>query len=320
MIDPGGSLRVVVSALLANLLVAALKFLTAFASGSTAMLAEALHSLADTGNQLFLLVGMRRSARPADARHPFGHGRESYFWGFMAAASIFLIGAVVSVREGADKLYELWHGHGRPPGAVKWALLVLGGSAALELWSLRTAVREFRQVTGGRGLRRALADLRDPSVTTVLFEDTAALFGLAVAAAGVLLSHYTGNPLWDALASVIVGLALGAVALHLGRDSKSLLIGEAVPPEQHRRIARLAAEFPGVLEVVHLRTIHIGPRDALAALKLRFARDLSVAELEDRINRLEARLRAEFPHLRRIYVEPGFDEARLRRDVQEQHC
>ncbi|MCS6912548.1 MAG: cation diffusion facilitator family transporter [Myxococcales bacterium] len=303
-----GGQRVVVIALVVNLLIAGFKFVTAGISRSTAMLAEAVHSLADSANQVFLLIGMRRSVRPPDARHPFGYGTETYFWAFIVAGSIFLIGAVVSIWEGVEKLWQIYHGTHRGHGDVRWALLVLGVSIVLELVSLRAALVEFRHLTGGRGLRRTLEDARDPTVLTVLFEDVAALFGLIAALCGVLLTYLTGQPIWDALASVVVGLALAVVAIVLGRDSKSLLIGEAVPADEQRQIIELVAAWPDVLAVVHLRTLHIGPKEVLAALKLRFRRDLTIDDLEQSINGLEAALRNAFPHLRRIYIEPGFDE------------
>ena len=308
----GGGYRVVMVALAINLLIAAFKFVAAALSRSTAMLAEAVHSLADTANQAFLLIGMRRSSRPPDALHPFGYGTESYFWAFIVAGSIFLIGSAVSIWEGAEKLLMILRGEHPAEGNVYWALCVLSVSLLLELWSLRTALAEFRHLSQGRGLRQALRDIRDPTVLTVLFEDLAALFGLVAALIGVGVSHLTGQPVWDALASIVVGLALGTVAFYLGRDSMSLLIGEAVPQEEHSRLVQIAAEHPDVLQVVHLRTLHIAPQEVLAAFKLRFARELTMDALETRINELEKKLRTAYPHLRRIYIEPGFDEAALR--------
>jgi cation diffusion facilitator family transporter len=315
-----GGLRVVLVALVINLLIALFKFIAAGFSGSTAMLAEAVHSLADTANQAFLLIGMRRSSRPPDALHPFGYGTESYFWAFIVAGSIFLIGAAVSIWEGSEKIWHiLHHDQTTPHGNVKWAIIVLSVSLVLESWSLRAAVQEFAHMTAGKGLRKTIEDARDPTVLTVLFEDLAALFGLAVALIGVGASYLTGNPLWDAMASIVVGVALLVVAIFLGRDSMSLLIGEAVPSEEHDRIVALAAAHPGVLEVVHLRTKHIAPQEVLATFKIRFARDLTMDALEQKINDMEAELRAQFPHLRRIYVEPGFDEAKQRREKGIQH-
>jgi len=305
----------VIVALVINLLIAGFKFIAAFISQSTAMLAEAVHSLADTANQGFLLVGMRRSSRPPDQLHPFGYGTETYFWAFIVAGCIFLVGAAVSIWEGVQKVWAIINHKPESHGDVRWAIAVLGVSLLLELWSLRTAVEEFRNISKGRGLRQALRDIRDPTVLTVLFEDLAALFGLAVAMAGVVATHFTHQPIWDALASIFVGLALGCVAFFLGRDSMSLLIGEAVPEEEHKRMVQIAAGFPGVLEVVHVRTMHIAPQEVLGAFKLHFARDLTMDQLEAKINELEKVLRATFPHLRRIYVEPGFDESKIRRQL-----
>ena len=313
----GGGYRVVIVALVINLLIAAFKFLAAALSRSTAMLAEAVHSLADTANQAFLLVGMKRSSRPPDQLHPFGYGTESYFWAFIVAGSIFLIGSAVSIWEGSQKLWLILRGEPVHEGNVYWALGVLTVSLVLEGWSLRTALAEFRHLSKGRGLRQALRDIRDPTVLTVLFEDLAALFGLAAALLGVTLSYLTGQPVWDALASIVVGIALGTVAFYLGRDSMSLLIGEAVPQEEHQKLVEIAAAQPGVLQVIHLRTLHIAPQEVLAAFKLRFARDLTMDGLEERINDLEKTLRTAYPHLRRIYIEPGFDEAALRRERGE---
>lgn len=311
----GGGERVVRIALVINLLIALFKFVAAAISASTAMLAEAVHSLADTANQVFLLIGIRRSSRPPDALHPFGYGTETYFWSFIVAGSIFLIGAVVSIWEGSQKIIAILRGTDHPHGDIRWAVAVLGVSFLLELWSLRAAVQEFKHITKGRGFRKTLADARDPTVLTVLFEDLAALFGLGVALIGVLASHFTGQPIWDALASILVGAALAVVAVFLGRDSLSLLIGEAVPVEEHEKMTQLAAAHPGVLEVVHIRTLHISPREVLGAFKLRFARDLSMDALEAKINDIEAELRKHFPHLVRIYIEPGFNEAKLRGEL-----
>ena len=308
----GGGYRVVMVALVINLLIAAFKFVAAALSRSTAMLAEAVHSLADTANQAFLLVGMKRSSRPPDALHPFGYGTESYFWAFIVAGSIFLIGSAVSIWEGVQKLWLLANGGHPAEGNVYWAIGVLSVSLVLEMWSLRTAMAEFRHLSQGRGLRQALRDIRDPTVLTVLFEDLAALFGLVAALIGVTVSHLTGQPIWDALASIVVGLALGTVAFYLGRDSMSLLIGEAVPEEEHKKLMEIAAAHPDVVQVVHLRTLHIAPQEVLAAFKLQFARELTMDTLEQRINELEKKLRTAYPHLRRIYIEPGFDEVPLR--------
>ena len=298
--------RVVVAALLANLAIAISKFVAAFLSGSTAMLAEACHSLADSTNQVFLLIGLRRAGRPADDRHPFGYGTETYFWAFVVALCIFLVGGAFAVYEGIHKMLGPQQDLGNPLSAY----VVLIVSIALESYSFWVALKEFAHLRRGRSIWTTLREARDPTVLTVLFEDAAALFGLFVALGGVALSHATGSSLWDGGASVLVGVALILVALVLARHAKALLIGRSVPPSEQERITAIARGAADVLAVVHIRTIHLGPEDVMCGLKLTFRRELDVATLELRINELEAALRRELPHLTRIYVEPGFDERR----------
>jgi cation diffusion facilitator family transporter len=307
----GGSRRVVVAALLINIAIAACKFVAAFFSRSSAMLAEACHSLADTTNQIFLLIGMRRMERPPDQHHQFGHAREGYFWAFMVALSIFALGAGFSIREGIHKIEHRFDPD-MALGDPRWAYAVLAASIVLESYSLVIAMREFRHISAGRGVRRTLEEARDPTVLTVMFEDIAALVGLGLALGGILLTRYTGDVLWDGLASILVGVALAGVAWMLARDAKSLLIGEGVTPGEDARIREIVAAQPDVLELVHLRTMHLGPDEVIMAVKVRFNGDLSVRALEDRINDMEAALRKDLPKLVRIYVEPGFDERRER--------
>ncbi len=303
-----GGERVVVAALAVNLAIAVGKFVAAGFSGSTAMLAEACHSLADSANQIFLLIGMRRSTRAPDAKHPFGYGSETYFWAFIVALCIFSIGGGISVIEGVQKIV---HRHD-PAHALHdpwWAIGVLGASVLLESYSLKVALHEFQEIRAGRSVRRTLKDARDPTVLTVLFEDLAALFGLAVALGGVVLTWRTGQAVWDGLASVIVGVALVAVAWVLARDAKGLLIGAAAAPADEAKIAEVVRTHPDVVALVHARTMHLGPTEVILALKVHFNPQMTVAVLERRINELEARLREAVPTLRRIYVEPGFDES-----------
>lgn len=300
-----GGQRVVLAALVINFLIAGFKFVAAYFSRSTAMLAEAGHSLADTTNQIFLLIGLRRSARPPDEQHPFGYGPETYFWAFMVALSIFAVGAFFSIYEGAQKImYREAHAL----GDARWAYGVLGVSIVLELYSCAVALKEFHHLRAGRGIRRTLKEARDPTVVTVLFEDLAALFGLFVALGGVALSHATGNLVWDGVASILVGCALGAVAWVLAVDSKALLIGRGVVSIDEAEIRRVVTAHPDVLALIHLRTMHLGPQEVMAGIKLRFRSTLTTTQLEAAINELERQLRAAVPHLRRIYIEPGFDE------------
>ncbi len=312
MAQSEGGRGVVVAALAVNVAIALFKFVAAGLSRSSAMLAEACHSTADTCNQIFLLIGMRRSARPADRAHPFGYGPETYFWAFMVALCIFTLGGYFSVHEGIEKIL-----HRHDPGAAltnpRWAYAVLVLSIILESYSFSVAMKEFRHIRAGRGIRRTLRETRDPTVLTVLFEDLAALFGLFVALGGIILTRVTNNLAWDGVASIVVGLALGAVAVVLARDTKSLLIGESVNEEDERAIRDIVAAHRDVEELIHLRTMHMSPQEVIAAIKVRFAGSLDVRTLEARINEIEAALRQRLPILRRIYIEPGFDEEAARR-------
>jgi cation diffusion facilitator family transporter len=308
----GGGKGVVIAALAVNVAIALFKFVAAIFSRSSAMLAEACHSTADTCNQIFLLIGMRRSERPPDRKHPFGHGPETYFWAFMVALCIFTLGGYLSVEEGVHNILHR-HDPAAALGNPRWAYAVLVISMFLESYSFSVAMKEFRHIRAGRGIRRTLRETRDPTVLTVLFEDLAALFGLAVALVGISLAQVTGNLAFDGAASIVVGLALGAVAVVLARDTKSLLIGESVNEADEQAIKDVVCASADVEELVHLRTMHMGPSEVIAAIKVRFAGHLDVRALEQRINAIEAALRQRLPILRRIYIEPGFDEEALRK-------
>jgi len=309
-------LRVVVAALAVNVAIAIFKFIAAFFSRSSAMLAEACHSTADTANQIFLLIGMRKSARPPDRDHPFGYGPETYFWAFIVALCIFSVGGFFSVHEGVEKIL-----HRNDPTSElsdpRWAYIVLGVSILLETYSFSVAMREFRHIRAGRGVRRTLKETRDPTVLTVLFEDLAALFGLGVAFGGILLAHVTGNVAWDGAASIVGGLALGAVAWVLAKDTKSLLIGQSVNEADEQKIRDIVTANRDVVELVHLRTMHMAPEEVIAAIKVRFLGNLDTRTLELRINEIEAALRQALPRLRRIYIEPGFNEESARQSLDQ---
>ncbi|HEY2744958.1 MAG TPA: cation diffusion facilitator family transporter [Polyangia bacterium] len=309
-------MRVIVAALAVNVAIAIFKFIAAGLSRSSAMLAEACHSTADTANQIFLLIGLRKSARPPDRDHPFGYGPETYFWAFMVALCIFSVGGGVSVHEGVEKILHRHDPSQRLAGA-RWAYVVLGVSILLETYSLSVAMREFRHIRAGRGIRRTLKETRDPTVLTVLFEDLAALFGLAVALGGIVLTRVTGNVAYDGAASIVVGLALGGVAFVLARDTKSLLIGQSVTEADEQKIRDIVSAHPDVVELVHLRTMHMAPEEVLAAIKVRFLGNLDARTLELRINDIEAALRRELPRLRRIYIEPGFNEESARASLNQ---
>lgn len=300
----GESTLVVVAALLANLFIAVAKFVAAFFTRSSAMLAEGFHSLADTANQVFLLLGIRLSARPADGKHPFGYAQERYFWAFIVAISIFAVGAAFSCYEGVHKVI-----HYRDPAQALrhpfWAVTVLVISIVLEGVSWTIAMRQFIRDKGDRTVRQVLRDARDPVLITVLFEDSAAMFGLLTALAGLALAWATGNMLFDGIASVLVGIVLAAVAFFLARETKDLLLGESVPEGDRRRIEELVNGFDEVRTLVAHRTMHLGPLEVLAVMKIEFVDGLQTKELEQVIDRIESALRGELPQLKRIWIEPG---------------
>lgn len=299
-----GSQSVVVKALLANFGIAIAKFVAAFMSRSASMLAEAVHSLADSGNQIFLLLGMRRAARKEDAIHEFGYAAERYFWAFIVAVSLFTIGATFSMYEG---IHKVLHPEGTI-GSRTVAYAVLGVSIGLELFSLQAAVAEFRHLKAGRSLRQTIDEARDAVIIVVLFEDIAALVGLVAALFGLLMSQLTGNLVWDGVGSIIVGVTLFGVAYFLAMKTKQLLIGQSVPQAQRARMIEIVEGSPGIKRLVHLRTMHLGPEEVLVGMKVVMGDDTKAKDATQFVDALEARLRAEIPILKRIYVELGHSD------------
>jgi cation diffusion facilitator family transporter len=292
--------RSILTALAANVVIAIAKFAAAIVSGSAAMLAEALHSLADTGNELLLLVGISRSRRPADDLHPFGHGRERYVWTFLVAVNLFTLGAAFSIYNGVHGLLA-----GEEPPQATIAFAVLGLSALFEGYALHTSWKQFRgRRREGVGLLRDLRDSKDPELLTVLGEDTAALCGLFVAALGLGLTVLTGNTAFDAAGSIGVGLILGAVALLLGREVHALILGETAGPEIDGRVRGIVERSPSVLQIRTLHTVHTGPDEIFLVLEVTFADDLRADGIEEAIDRLEAEIRREMPQIARIAIEP----------------
>jgi cation diffusion facilitator family transporter len=296
-----GSLLVVIKALSANLGIAVIKFIVAFLSGSAAMTAEAVHSLADSGNQVLLLVGLNRSQRSEDTRHEFGYGSEGYFWAFIVAISLFTMGATFSIYEGVEKILHRDVHMGNP----LWAYIVIGASLGLESFSLKSAYDEFQKFRGGRSLRRAIDEVRDASIIVVLFEDSADIAGLLIAGLGILLAQLTGDPLWDGVASITVGVLLAGVATFVAMKTKALLVGEAVTTAERARIIELTTASPGVRKLIHLRTLHLGPEDVIVAMKVAFDDDATTTQIAEYVDGVEERLRSALPHLSRIYIEVG---------------
>lgn len=300
----GESRFVVIAAFGANLLIAVAKFVAATFTRSSAMLAEGFHSLADTVNQLFLLVGIKLSARPADGRHPFGYAQERYFWAFIVAISIFTVGAAFSGYEGVHKILH----YDAPEQSLKhpwWGVGVLAISILLEGTSWIIAIREFVRFKGDRTLRQSIEETRDPVLITVLFEDSAAMFGLVAALIGLGASWATGNMLFDGIASVVVGMVLALVAYFLARETKDLLLGESVPKSDSQSIRQVVESYPQVNQLVIQRTMHLGPNEVLAVLKVEFAEGMVTAEIESTVDGIEEKLRECLPHLKRIWIEPG---------------
>ncbi len=307
----GDPRRVVRAALAANLAIAAAKFVAAYLSGSAATLAEAIHSLADSGNQILLLVGLVRAARPEDARHPFGHAAERYFWPFMVAMLLFSVGGAFSIAEG---WHHLTHPHPVRAGDFgTWregplsSLAVLGLSVLLESYSCAVAFREFNRERGVRSFVGALFEGRDPMIPLVLLEDLAALAGLTMAFAAVLGTVLAGDSRIDALGSVGVGVLLVVVAVFVARDVHGLLIGEGLTDENLARARAALAETDGVRRVVTMRSLHLGPDEALLGAKIALDPSYGVAEVEAAIDRAELAVRASVPILKYVYLEPDSD-------------
>lgn len=285
------------AAIAGNLAIAATKLIAAYFTGSSAMLSEGIHSLVDTGNGGLLLLGLRKSKKPADANHPFGHGKELYFWSLVVAILIFALGGGMSVYEG---IVHLTQPHLSDP---TWNYVVLGFAIIFESISFFFAFRAFRVEMGGQGIFQTIRTSKDPTTFTVLFEDTAALLGLLVAFIGIFLGHVLQNPYLDGTASIVIGLILGVVAAFLAYESKGLLIGEGVNPEVLASIRSLAAHEHSVEEVRKSLTMHFGPNDVLLALDVRFKKHLKAGEIAAAIDRLEKKIRDKHPEIKHIFIE-----------------
>ena len=287
-----------VAAIAGNAAIAAIKFVAGAMTGSSAMISEGIHSLVDTGNGGLLYMGLRRSERPADAQHPFGHGGEVYFWSLIVAVSIFGIGGGMSIYEGITHIR-----HPAPSGGSRDRLRRACPGGGLRDMSFSVAWRAFRATKGERPALSAIHHGKDPSLFTVLFEDTAALFGLAVAFLGVFLSHQLQRPTLDGLASVIIGLILIVAALWLAVESKSLLVGEAADPELVRDVRELALADPDVTGLGAVLTMHLGPEDVLLNIEVQFTPGLPAEEIHTVVHRLEAAIVARYPEVSKIFVE-----------------
>ncbi|MDH5491209.1 MAG: cation diffusion facilitator family transporter [Myxococcales bacterium] len=302
------SKKVIFLALGANFGIALAKFVAFFFTASSAMLAEAIHSLADTGNQILLLLGMRRAAQPPDARHPFGYKMESYFWSFIVAMMLFTLGGLFAIYEGLHKLHEL-HAlidAGEHPSMehpmVAVGVLVLG--ILLEGLSWLAATREVNRLRGDQGLLEYIESSKSTEIIVIFLEDTAALIGLVLALGGVILVLVTGNPFWDVYATFAIGGLLVVIAFTVARETKSLLIGEAATQQSQDAIRALVVDTEGVLRLLNMRTMQLGDDEFLVSLKVQWQGDLTVEDVSRRTNGLEDRIRKAIPRARYLFVEP----------------
>lgn len=298
----GGSTGVVLVALVCNLAIAAAKFVAYTWTGSSAMLSEAVHSLVDTSNQGLLLYGLRRSRRPADARHPFGYAKELYFWAFIVAILLFSLGAGVALYEGIDKIR---HPHALEHVHVNY--IVLGIAIVLESFSTWKAVKEFNRTRGALGIVPALRASKDPALFAIVLEDLAALAGLIVALLGVFSADKLGFVAGDGVASVVIGLILAAVAAFMSIEIRSLIVGEAASPQVRSGLRQILRGQTGpghpIRAVNEIRTMHLGPADVLVVASADFQDGESAKSVEETTARLEQAIKARYPEVRRLYIE-----------------
>ncbi len=294
-----GSMRAIIAALIANIGIATTKFIAAAISGSASMFAEGIHSVADSGNQLLLIVGGKRARREATSRHPFGYGRSRYIYAFMVSIVLFSVGGMFSILEGIQKLHE--------PHELTNAwlpLTVLGISIVLESLSLRTALREAKHVRGKASLPQFIRHAKSPELPVVMLEDMAALAGLVLAFGGVGLTVLTHDGMWDALGTLAIGGLLILVAIILGIETSSLLVGEGASADDTARIREALGSSRGVKSVIHMKTLYLGPEELMLAAKIEVAADSTGKEIAEIIDEAEVNVRKVVPVTRVIYLEP----------------
>ena len=294
-----GSRRAIVAAFLANMGIALAKLLAFAVTGASSMLAEAIHSIADTGNQGLLMFGSHRSKKPPDERHPFGHGTARYLWAFIVALVLFSVGGLFAIFEGIEKLV-----HPHTLDSPGWAIGVLLVAAVLESLSLRTARKEARPFLHGQSMLSFIRRTKNPELPVVLLEDSGALVGLFFALVGVVLAAVTGNGRYDAVGSLAIGLLLVAIASLLATEMSSLIVGESASPSEVAALEDAIQRGPNVTRLIHLRTLHLGPEDVLVAAKVEFDAALTVVALADAIDGTEVEIRRALPEARLVFIEP----------------
>ncbi|MEH1843912.1 MAG: cation diffusion facilitator family transporter [Nostoc sp.] len=290
--------KTIFAAMGANLAIAITKFIAAAITGSSAMISEGIHSMVDTGDQLLLLLGIRMSQKPADDRHPFGYGQELYFWTLIVAILIFAIGGGMSIYEGITHLIN--------PSPLKdpmWNYIVLGMAILFEGFSWIVALKEFLPTKGKQSFWQAIKNSKDPTVFTILVEDSAAILGLIVALLGILLGDLFNNIYFDGIASIVIGIILAIVAIVLARESKGLLVGESANPQTISNIRSLSKTEPGVQEVMRVLTMQLAPQEVLLNLEIQFSKNLTGEEIALTVESLEAKLRQHHPEIKQIFIE-----------------
>ncbi|MEV0824263.1 cation diffusion facilitator family transporter [Nonomuraea rubra] len=297
-----GGTKAIVAALVANLSIAVAKFVAAFFTGSSSMLAEGIHSVADSGNQVLLLVGGKRAARARTKEHPFGYGRERYFYAFVVAVVLFTIGAAFSLYEGVHKISD--------PHKVEapiWAFAVLIFAIIAEAFSFRTAIIESNAVRGKQSWVAFIRRSKSPELPVILLEDLGALLGLIFALFGVTMAVVTGDGVWDGIGTLMIGVLLAVIAVVLAIETKSLLVGEGASPDVEDQIRTALEGAPEVSRVIHMRTLHLGPEELLVAAKIAVEHNDTAAEVARGIDEAEQRIREVVPIARVIYLEPDLD-------------
>jgi cation diffusion facilitator family transporter len=292
-------MRAIIAALLANTGIAITKFIAAALSGSAAMFAEGIHSLADTGNQILLLIGGKRARRSATATHPYGYGRSRYIYAFMVAIVLFSLGGIFSMLEGIEKLQ-----HPHELQQLWIPLTVLSVAIVLETLSLRTALVEAKKVRGKTSLFKYIRHAKSPELPVILLEDMAALTGLVFAFAGVGLTAITHNPIWDAIGTVAIGALLIVVAIILGIETSSLLVGEGANADDTKKIRNALETTKGIDSVIHMKTLYLGPEELMVGAKIAVPAGVSSGDIAAAINSAEAQIREQVPAARVIYLEP----------------
>ncbi|MBO4273540.1 cation diffusion facilitator family transporter [Microbispora triticiradicis] len=300
----GGGTKAILAALGANMAIAVAKFVAFLFTGSSSMLAESVHSVADSGNQALLMLGGKRAAKRSTRKHPFGYGRERYFYAFVVAVVLFTIGALFSLYEGWHKIADP-----HPVESPQWAFGVLVFAIVAEGFSFRTAIRESREHKGKESWVSFVRRAKAPELPVVLLEDLGALLGLVFALFGVAMAVITGNGAWDGVGSLVIGLLLAVIAVILAVETKSLLIGESAAPEMEQKICAALESAPEVSRVIHLRTLHLGPEELLVAAKIAVEHDDTASEVARGIDEAERRIREAVPIARVIYLEPDLYRA-----------